>query len=101
MVAVNSLTETSVIAAGEEVVSCDLAGGAALLDLRSSTYYSLNAVGSEIWGLVKEPRAVADIRDELLARYDVDPARCYDDLVALLRKLADAGLIRVVDATVA
>jgi hypothetical protein len=100
VVAVNSLSETSVIAAGDEVVSCDLAGGAALLDLRSSTYYSLNAVGYEIWGLVKEPRAVSDIRDELLARYDVDPARCYDDLVALLRKLADAGLIRVVDATV-
>ena len=92
----NRLTEASIIAAGEEVVSCDLAGGAALLDLRSSTYFTLNEVASAVWGLIKEPKAVSDIRDSLVARYEVDAARCYDDLVALLRQLADAGLIKIV-----
>ena len=43
------LSDASVIAAEEQVISCELAGGAALLDLRSGTYFGLNEIGSEIW----------------------------------------------------
>ena len=92
------LTEASVIAAGEDVVACDLADGAALLDLRSSTYFTLNEVGSQVWGLIREPKQVSEVGDALLMRYDVDPTRCRQDLVALLQQLADAGLINISDA---
>lgn len=89
------------VAAGEDVVSCDLAGGAALLNLESSTYYTLNQVASDVWQLIQEPKSVSEIRDALVARYEVDPVRCRDDLVALLDELSAAGLIRTVHATVA
>ena len=93
------LSQLSVVAASEEVVSCDLAGGAALLDLRSSTYFTLNDVGSRVWELIREPKAVSAVRDGLLARYSVEPTQCYDDLVALLEQMADAGLITVTQTT--
>jgi hypothetical protein len=89
------ITGSSVISSDEETVSCDLAGGAALLDLRSGTYFSVNAVGAYVWSLLRAPMAVSDIHGALTARYDVEPDQCYADLIALLQELSDAGLIRV------
>jgi hypothetical protein len=93
-----ALTETSVVAADVEVVSCDLAGGAALLDLRAGTYFSMNGVGAFVWGLLRAPIAVSDIHKALVAHYDVEQGECYEDLTTLLRDFAEAGLIVVLDA---
>jgi hypothetical protein len=76
-------------------VSCDLAGETAILDIESGMYYGLNAVGTEIWKLVQEPRTVSDVRDALLQEYDVEPEHCQRDLLALLQEMADKGLIEV------
>jgi hypothetical protein len=93
----DQLTFPCVIVRDEEIVSCDLADGAALLDLRSGTYFSVNPVGAYIWELLEEPVAFADIHAALMARYDVGADECYDDLKGLLDELAAAQLIRVVD----
>jgi hypothetical protein len=90
--------ETAVVAARPDVISCQLGGGAALLDLRTSTYYGLNGIGSTVWGLIASPKTVAQLRDSLLNEYDVDPDLCHADLISLLGKLANAGLIEVNDA---
>jgi hypothetical protein len=92
------LTETSIAARDQEVVSCDLPGGAALLDLRTGTYFSISSVGAFVWGLMRDPIAVADIHKALVAQYDVEQGKCYSDLMKLLQDLAEAGLIVSVDA---
>ena len=91
------ISDSSVVKANENVVSADLGSGTALLDLQSTTYYSLNEVGARIWSLIQEPKPVSAIHDELLRQFAVDPARCHDDLIALLGQLADAGLVTVTD----
>jgi hypothetical protein len=93
-----SLTDTSIVASNDEAVSCDLAGGVALLDLRTGTYFSINPVGAFVWGLLSNPVAVSDIHKAVLAQYDVEQGKCYSDLMKLLRELAEAGLIITVDA---
>jgi len=93
-----SLTRNSIVSCDAEVVSCDLRGGAALLDLSTGTYFSVNSVGAFVWGLVREPIEISEIHKALLAQYDVDEGRCYDDLKKLLEELAEAGLIATVDA---
>jgi hypothetical protein len=85
----------SVVAAAEGQVSCDLAGEAAILDVKSGMYYSLNPVGTHIWKLIQEPRTVSAVREALLEEYDVEPECCEHDLLALLQELADKGLIEV------
>lgn len=90
--------ETSSVVAVEGILSCGLADGAALLDVKTGTYYGLNEVGSAVWRHIEEPRHFTDIRDHLLARYDADPARCEEDLVKLLTELRRAGLVEVVDS---
>lgn len=98
-VATICVSDSTVVKADESVVSCELAGGAALLDLRSGTYYSLNSVGARVWDLIREPQTLASIRTHLVASYDVHPNRCYEDIVVVLDQMANAGLVKVTDGT--
>jgi hypothetical protein len=98
-VAISVFSGSAVVAAGDGVVSCALTGGAALLDVRSNVYFTLNDVGARIWSAIQEPRAISEIIDIVTAQYDVDRTRCHDDLVALLRQLDDAGLIKILDTS--
>lgn len=86
---------SSTVVAAKDQVSSDLGGEVAILDLKAGVYYGLDAVGARIWSLIEEPRTVNEIRDILLEEYDVEPERCERDLLALLRRLADEGLVEV------
>jgi hypothetical protein len=94
------LTGTSVVTCDVEVVSCDLSGGAALLDLRTGTYFSINSVGAFVWELLRNPIAVSDLHSAMVGHYDVEQGTCYDELMTLLRGLAEAGLIVIADAAI-
>lgn len=88
--------ETIVLALPEsEVVSCFLAGEAALLSLRQSTYYGLGTVGAYVWELIKPGLSVEAIHHALLERFDVEPERCERDLLALLLQMKEAELITI------
>jgi hypothetical protein len=96
--ATTTIGPNSVLAADTEVVSCELGGGAALLDLRSSTYYNVNAVGAYLWDQLQQPRKVADLEEAVMARYDIDSETCRRDVAVLVQQLADAKLVKVTDA---
>ena len=98
---VNPLSLQSVVVAGARQVSCDLAGEAAMLQLESGVYYTLNRVGARVWTLVQQPVRVTALRDQLLAEYDVAPDRLEADLFDLLTRLAAERLIEVRDADAA
>ncbi len=83
----------STVVQAKHQVSCDLGGEVVLLNLENGMYYGLDPVGARIWNLIQKPKNVNDIRDVLLKEYDVEPARCEQDLLALLKRLADEGLI--------
>lgn len=85
----------TVVVATKDQVSCDLQGEAAILNLRSGVYYGLDPVGARIWGLLQEPRSVDELRETLVREFEVEPTRCEADLLALLERLLDAGLIDV------
>jgi hypothetical protein len=92
-----SLSKNSIIAAAKEQVSCDLAGEAAILDLKSGQYYGLNSIGARIWSLIQEPHSISEVLHTLLEEYDVDASQCEQDLFALVQKLSASGLIEVQD----
>ena len=90
-----TLAFESRIVASKDQVSCDLAGEAAILNLKNSVYYGLDPVGARVWSLIQEPKTLAEIRDTLLGIYDVDSLRLESDLRALLTELAEQGLIDI------
>ena len=89
------ITLDSVIVQSKDQISCDLAGEAAILEMKKGVYYGLDTVGARIWNLIKEPRKVCDVWKALLEEYEVAPADCRRDLLSLLGNLFDAGLIQV------
>ena len=90
-----AISTQSVVVAVKDQVSCDLAGEAAILNITTGVYYGLDPVGARIWSLVQEARRVSAVQDTIVGEYDVDPARCASDLLALLEKLRAEGLIEV------
>ena len=93
----STISERSMVVAAKDQVSCDLAGEAAILNIKTGVYYGLDPVGARIWNLVQEPRAVADIQSAITNEYNVEPERCAQDLAGLLEKLLAEGLIEVKD----
>lgn len=85
------------VAVVSDQVSTSLEDETVILHLKDGVYYGLDPVGSRIWNLLQEPRTVQDIRNIILNEYDVDPQRCEQDLLHLLKKLANRGLIEVKD----
>jgi hypothetical protein len=63
------------------------------LNAETANCYGLNGVGSHIWRLLAEPRTAAEIRETLLADYDVSPADCEQAVQRLLAELLGEGLI--------
>ena len=95
-----TLSISSSVVAAKDQVSSDLGGEVAILHLNEGVYYGLDDVGARIWSLIQEPTTVEEIRDVLVSEYEVAPDRCESDLIALLQRLADEGLIEVRDGTV-
>lgn len=87
-----AITMDSVVRASQDQVSCDMAGEAAILDLKSGQYYGLNPIGARIWNIIQEPKSVREVLGVLLNEYDVDAARCENDLLALVEELCSKGL---------
>jgi hypothetical protein len=73
----------------------ELAGEVVILDLNGGVYHGLDNTGARIWQLIQTPTKVADVRDAILAEFDVEADRCGRDLLELLEKLANNGLVEV------
>jgi hypothetical protein len=91
------ITIESIVSVAADQVSCELEGEAAILNLASGAYHGLDPVGLAVWNLIASPIAVSQIVDRMTTQYDVDRARCERDLLALLAKLDERGLIQISD----
>jgi coenzyme PQQ synthesis protein D (PqqD) len=95
---VPTLSLQSTITATTDLVSCALDEEAVLLNVRTGTYYGLDAVGHRIWQLVQQPRTVESVRDVVLDEFDVAADRCERELLSLIVDLERHQLIQVSDA---
>jgi hypothetical protein len=94
MKTVEPITALTRVIASDSAVGCDIQGEMVLLHLDSGIYFGLNAVGADIWNFIREERSVEEIRNYLLAQYNVPPARCDAEILSLLNQLYEKGLIR-------
>jgi len=85
----------SVLLASREQVSCDFNGESVILSLMNDSYYGLDAVGSFVWSLIQEPKTFGQVKQAILANYEVDPGECERDLLELINDLLDNGLVQV------
>ena len=92
--------DATVVAVSDQV-STNLEEEAVILNLKDGVYYGLNPLGARIWQLIQKPRAIKEILEIILEEYEVEPERCKQDLLNLLKELATKRLIEVRDVEAA
>jgi Coenzyme PQQ synthesis protein D (PqqD) len=68
---------------GDEVV---------ILDLETGTYYGLDRIGARIWSLLSAGRTLDEVRQAILAEYEVERSRLESDIDRLLVQLVESQL---------
>jgi hypothetical protein len=68
-------------------------GEAVIIDFDTGNYYSLDKVGTEIWGLIQRSASVGDIRDNLCARYGASPKEIERAVVEFVEGLQRENLV--------
>lgn len=90
-----AITPESVVRASSNQVSSTVEGEAVILELRNGAYYGLDPVGTTVWKLIQEPISVSDVCAAIVGEFDVAAARCETDVLELLRRLDEVGLLEI------
>ncbi len=80
----------------KDVVSCDLGGETAMLDMKEGIYYGLNEMGTVIWEYIQKPITIQEIMDKIREEYDVDEETCYIDLTELIKQMLENKLVEII-----
>ena len=95
------MSRESIVVAGPDQASTRLTAGdsdsIAVLGLQEGVYYELKGVGMRIWQLIEEPTRVSGVVETLVSEFEVDPDRCEADVLDLLRKMIEKGLVEIRD----
>ena len=87
------VTLTARVSVPKHVLIQEVAGQAAILDLQSDKYFGLDDVGTDIWKAVTGGATVGDGIDVLAELYEVGYDQLRGDVLGLLQKLKDLGLL--------
>ena len=77
------------VSQSDDHVSADIGGEVVMMSMEQRSYYGIGDVGSRVWELIEEPRAVGDIMDRLLNKYEIDRDTYPHDVKVFLERLAE------------
>lgn len=89
------LTLDSIITIPKYVMFSLVDEDAFLLNTKTNKYFLLEEVGARFWGLLKDGLSLRDAHQTLEKEYDVEPAQLEKDLIELLEKLLENGLVEI------
>jgi hypothetical protein len=92
-----TILPTSIIAQGDEPLSAAVDGETILMVPGQGCYVGLNAMAGTVWERIGARVAVSDLIAGLQRDFDGPPGKIADETMALLNRMADLGLVRVVD----
>ena len=84
-----------------DVLVQELEGESVLLNLKSECYFGLDEVGTRMWAVLSNSASIQQAYEALLAEYDVEPDVLRRDLLNLIDKLIEHGLVEIGNAEVA
>ena len=71
-----------------------------LLNLETERYFGLDETGTRMWQLTTDSPSIDAAYEKLLAEFDVEPELLRSNLLELLNRLVDNGLLQVFPANV-
>jgi hypothetical protein len=78
-----------------EPLTAAVDGELVMLDVQSSRYFGLDAIGNRIWDLIAQPRSVGDLCEMLQTEFDVPGETCRADVLAFVKQLEEAELVEI------
>ena len=78
-----------------DLLEAELGAELVALDPDGGSCFGFNEVATMVWRRLDQPKSFGELRDMLLAEYEVDDEQCVAELQALLDDLVEKGLVRV------
>ncbi len=91
----HAITLTSRLRPSSDVLVQETGDEAVLLDVAGEYYFGLNPTGLRVWRLLEGGSDLRGVCDALHAEYAVDAAQIEQDVLALVGRLVDAGLVAI------
>ncbi len=74
----------------------EMGGELIMLNVQTSKYYGIQAVGKEIWDMLGDtPVSIRSIVERLLELYEVDEATCSQQVISFLENLRSQQFVQV------
>lgn len=77
----------------DDVLFRELQGEAVILNLASSTYFGLDAVGTRVWQLCEAHGSLRAVFDAMQREFDAPGETLQSDLLTFVDELLDKGLL--------
>jgi hypothetical protein len=87
----------STVKQADNLVSCELDGETALMNLENGEYYGFDFIGSRIWALIEEDHSVFELCALLSEEFEVEPSQLELHVLTFLEELAQNNLVMVVN----
>ena len=91
----NKLTLENFVLQSQDQVSCNLDNEIVLLNIDNGDYYNFDDITSEIWSQIPKPTPISSLVSSLRSNYNVSQENCERDVLLLLSKLVEDGLVKV------
>ncbi|GIJ46755.1 hypothetical protein Val02_36410 [Virgisporangium aliadipatigenens] len=95
MLSDEQLSRAVTIVRADAPLTADVGDELVMLSPEHGEYFGLNAVGTRIWELIAEPRALSELCARLADEFEVDDETCRAEVLEFLRQLAEVDLVRV------
>lgn len=82
------------IVRSSDTVATEIDGEIVLIHIEDGKYFGLDAIGSEIWRRLEEPKTVDALCEELKSHFEGDTETIERETLAFLDKLSDSKLLR-------
>ncbi|MBI2865193.1 MAG: PqqD family protein [Chloroflexi bacterium] len=91
------IESTTILRRGTDVPFSQLDDEFLAIDAQAGRCYSLNETAGRVWDLIATPMSLDAVCAQLREEYEVDETTCQREVIRLLQRLDDAGLLQVVE----
>ena len=91
-----TITMDTHVVRSEDFITSTVDDDLVMMSLEKGIYYGLDAIGSQIWESIAQPVSVQTLCQQLMEKFEVEPAQCQADVLAFLNELLTEEMIHVV-----
>jgi hypothetical protein len=84
---------TAVYARTPDIIEAEVGGEIVVLHTQNWQYFEFDRTGATIWNLLREPKDLGALVEDLVTQFEVDRARCTEETKAFLDDMVEQGLI--------